>query len=528
MKKMIIFFGFFSMTLMLQAQNRYHVIPFPNKLVEAEGVFECKAVLTITIPDAFKSEMKLMTAIFADEYYIKLVPSANGRLVLRQNNQLGKEDYTLNVSKEKIIAEASSTTGCFWAFQTIRQLMSLTGNGSYTIAECQIEDHPAYPWRAFMLDEARIFKGKRAVKVLLDQMALLKMNVFHWHLTDDQGWRIEIHKYPLLTEIGAWRDSSQITTAETGWTGHNYDPKPQGGFYTQADIKELVSYATQRHITIVPEIDLPGHSVAAIAAYPWLGTNEEAMRVWCSVGDITLGTLNIADDKVFQFIEDVMDEIIQLFPGNVIHCGGDEVDYGPWQKSETANILMKKNGFTNYSDLQMYFSNRLAGFLEKKGRRMMGWNEIMGKNIHPTLWKVDDASQTLSKSVIIHFWEGNPIQIKEAMENDYDVVNSDRLFSYLHYTYRDLPLEKAYNFLPTPKDVNPQLAKHILGPECAMWGERLFKLSDLYQQVFPRLAAYAEVGWTTESNKNFARFDQSLKELKRAWDFIGITYYEKY
>ena len=205
MKKIFILLGFFSVAWLSGAQNRYCVIPFPNKLLEEEGVFEFKAVLTVTIPDVFKSEIELMTSIFADEYYIKLLPSTNGKLVFRQNNRLDKEAYILTVTKEKVVAEASSTTGCFWAFQTIRQLMTLTGNGSYTIAGCQIEDQPAYPWRAFMLDEARIFKGKTAVKVLLDQMALMKMNVFHWHLTDDQGWRLEIKKYPLLTETGAWR-----------------------------------------------------------------------------------------------------------------------------------------------------------------------------------------------------------------------------------------------------------------------------------------------------------------------------------
>jgi len=527
MKKIKAFLALFLLTCLSQAQIRYPVIPYPNKLVEAEGVFECKAHLTVTIPEEFKQEIELMTSILADDYFIKLIPSVNGRLIFKQNKQLGQEAYKLTVTREKILAEASSATGCFWAFQTIRQLMTLTGNGSYTIAGCQIEDQPAYPWRGFLLDEARIFKGKKAVKVLLDQMARMKMNVFHWHLTDDQGWRIEIKKYPLLTEIGAWRDSSQITTAETGWTGHNYDPHPHGGYYTQNEIREIVSYAAKRHITIVPEIDLPGHSFAAIAAYSWLGTFDDAVRVWPSVGDITPGTLNVADDRVFQFIEDVMQEIMALFPGNVIHSGGDEVDYSPWKKSQTATALMKKEGLVNYSDLQMYFSNRLAGFLKENDRRMMGWNEIMGKNIHPTLWNEDDANQALSKSVIIHFWEGDPVQIREAMEKGFDVVNSDRHFTYLHYTYDYLSLEKAYSFVPTPKDVNPELAKHLLGPECAMWGERLFKLSDLYRQAFPRIAAYAEVGWTNESNKDYTRFVQSLDKLKRVWDFNGITYYEK-
>jgi len=525
MKESILFLGLLSLTCLSQAQYRYHVIPYPNKLVEAESAFEFKSALTVTMPEVFMPEIELMSSILADEYHIKLIPAAHGKLIFKQNRQLDHEAYKLTVTEEKIITEASSTTGCFWAFQTIRQLMTLTGNGSYIIPGCQIEDHPAYPWRSLLLDEARNFKGKRAVKILLDQMALLKMNVFHWHITDDQGWRIEIKKYPLLTETGAWRDSSQITTAETGWTGHNYDPFPHGGYYTQSEIREIVSYAAKRHITIVPEIDLPGHSFAAIAAYPWLGMFNDSVRVWCSVGDITQGTLNIADDKVFHFVEDIMTEIMLLFPGPVIHTGGDEVDYGPWKQSADVIALMEEKEFRNYSDVQMYFSNLLAGFLEKNGRRMMGWNEIMGKNIHPTLWNEADASQNLSKDVIIHFWEGNPVQIKDAMEKGYDVVNSDRHFTYLHYTYDYLSLEKAYSFIPTPEDVNPVVAKHMLGPECAMWGERLFKLSDLYRQVFPRIAAYAEVGWTKEPNKNFVRFEQSLSVLKRTWDFDGIVYY---
>jgi hexosaminidase len=528
MKRIILFLGFISLSWLSEAQYRYTVIPYPNKLVEAEGVFEFKTALKATIPDLFRSELEIMTLIFADEYYVKLLPSANGKLVFKQNNQLSQEAYKLDITKERIIAEASSTTGCFWAFQTIRQLMTLTGNGSYTVPVCQIEDQPAYPWRGFMLDEARNFKGKTAVKVLLDQMALLKMNVFHWHLTDDQGWRIEIKKYPLLTEIGAWRDSTHITTAETGWTGNNYDPHPYGGFYTQSEIKEIVSYASERHITIVPEIELPGHSDAAIAAYPWLGTNGTLSRVRCSVGDITPGTLNVAEEKVFQFIEDVMSEIMLLFPGKVIHCGGDEADYTPWKKSEAANYLMRNKELNNYSDLQMYFSNHLAGFLEKNGRRMMGWNEIMGKNIHQNLWKEEDAKQILAKNVIMHFWEGDPVQIKVAMEKGYDVVNSDRHFTYLNYTHSQISLEKVYNFTPSSKEVSPEIAKHMLGPEFAVWGERLFLLTDLYRQVFPRLAASAEVGWTTESNKDFIRFKKSLKELVRIWDFKGITYYENY
>lgn len=528
MKINIFLICFLFLAGLSEAQNTYHLIPYPNTLVEAEGHFEIKSSLTVTISDLFKSEMELMTSIFADEYKVDLLPTDKGKLVVKHNPRLAEEAYTLNVTKEKIVVEASTATGCFWAFQTIRQLMTLTGNGSYTLSACQIEDQPAYSWRGLLLDEARNFKGKEAVKVLIDQMSYMKMNVFQWHLTDDQGWRIEIKKYPLLTEIGAWRDSTNITTEETGWNTDEYDPLPHGGFYTQAEIKEIVLYAAKRHITIVPEIDLPGHSMAAMAAYPWLGVNDEPVRVRCSVGDITPGTLDIADEKVFRFIEDVMNEVMALFPGGVIHSGGDEADYGPWKESKAADKLMKAEGLNNHSDLQMYFSNRLTGYLEKHGTRMMGWNEILGKNIHTSLWDEADATHTLGTSVIVQFWAGDPKQINEAMEKGYDVVNSHSQFSYLNYSYNSISLEKAYGFVPTPSDINPELAHHLLGPEVAVWGERLFTLADLYRQVFPRLAASSEVGWTKESEKNFDRFKESLNELKRVWEFKGILYYEEY
>ena len=216
-----------------ESQTRYPIIPYPNKLVEAEGEFEFKGMLSVIFDGAFKSEMETVGRIFEEEYFTRLVPSKNGNLVVRQNSSLGKAAYKLTVTKNEMLVEASSGSGCFYAFQTIRQLMKLNGKGTYQVLACQIEDQPAFSWRSFMLDDGRHFKGMQVVKQLLDEMALLKMNVFHWHLTEDQGWRIEIKKYPKLTEIGSYRDSTEINH----FSSNIYDGKPHSGFYTQVEIK---------------------------------------------------------------------------------------------------------------------------------------------------------------------------------------------------------------------------------------------------------------------------------------------------
>lgn len=516
----MLFFSILSVSFSALAQGAYPVIPYPNKLVKADSLFEFKSALTLTLPKAFKSELGVMTSIFADEYSTKVVFTPNGKLSFKQNKQLGDEAYKLTVSSDKIEVEASTTTGCFWAVQTIRQLMKLTGRGSYTVAGCQIEDRPAYKWRAFMLDEVRNFKGKEIVKGLLDQMALLKLNIFHWHLTDDQGWRIEIKKYPLLTEVGAWRDSTQLFQTK------KYDPYAHGGFYSQEDVKEIVAYAAKLHITIVPEIEMPGHASAAIAAYPWLGANGEKIKVPNNFGDGRNDyAFNVADEKVYYFIEDVLKEVMTLFPGKVIHIGGDEVNYEAWGKSEAVNALMKKEGFKTYSDVQMYFTNRVSNFIGKKGRRMMGWNEIMG-NVNVAKQE-EFATTSLAKSSIIHFWKGDPKLLNDAIEKGYDVVNSDYTYTYLIYTYEDISLEKAYSFNPTPKGINVEQAKHILGMGCQMWGERIPKVTEMYRQVYPRIAAYAEDGWTDDSNKNFGRFKQALEKLKHYWNSKGISYFDE-
>ena len=514
----MLWLGFYSV-----AQEKYPIIPFPNNIVPAEGEFEFKSSLTVELPPAFQLELGFLEEIFAKEYNTKILQKEDGRLQFIQEQGLGDEGYELTINRDKIVIEASTTAGAFYAIQTLRQLMELTGRGSYVIPAGQIRDRPAYEWRAFMLDEGRYFKGKEVVKTLLDQMALLKMNVFHWHLTEDQGWRIEIKKYPLLTEVGAWRDSTQVGEYPSGWSSEEYDSRAHGGFYTQEEVKEIVAYAAKRHITVVPEIEMPGHASAAIAAYPWLGANSPNIKVPTSFG-IKEHAFNVADERVYGFIEDVLLEVMDLFPGDVIHIGGDEVIYEAWKESKEVNTLVKREGFETYSDVQIYFTNRISQFLENHGRRMMGWNEIMG-NVDLEDQK-GMATTALAKNSIVQFWKGEPRLLLEAIEKGYDVVNSDNTYTYLDYTHNDISLEKAYNFNPTPAGIQNAQEEQILGLGSQMWGEWIPRVTDLYRQTFPRIAAYAEVGWTRQSNKEFERFEEALEKLKQYWDKKGISYYD--
>jgi hexosaminidase len=524
----------------LIAQSRYPIIPYPNKLVEAEGEFLFKGKLNVNFDRVFNSEIETIESIFVEEYFTRLIPSKNGNLVVRQNSSLGKEAYKLTVTKDKILVEASNGAGCFYAFQTIRQLMKLTGRGTYHVPTCQIEDQPAFSWRAYMLDEARNFQGKEVVKNLLDQMALLKMNVFHWHLTDDQGWRIEIKKYPLLTEVGAWRDSTQsrklLFAEKWYWVNDKkWNAEAHGGYYSQEDIREIVTYATKRNITILPEIEMPGHAMAAIAAYPWLLSSGEQIKVptTCGIKDYAY---NVANPKVYDFLEDVLKEVMLLFPGKVIHIGGDEVKYNSWKDSRDIKELMEKENLKTYADVQIYFTNRISNFIEKKGYRMMGWNEIMG-NVHVTQKELINnkalgenelnAKIKLAPNSIIHFWKGDSLLLIDALNKGYDVVNSKSIYTYLDYPVARTSISKAYHFSPVPKGISNQQASHILGLGCQMWGEVTPRAVDVYQYTFPRIAAYAEVGWTYEQNKDFDRFTRALEKMKKYWDKKGIYYFEE-
>ena len=492
-----------------QAQKELLLIPYPKEIILEEGFFQLSAQTGIT-NQSTKGNCRLLQEYLEEDFGLNLhqrIGQTQILLIERPSNSTksGKEGYSLFIGRDIIKIEASTPAGVFYGIQTLRQLID---KNKFTIPCLTIHDSPVYPWRAFMLDEARYFKGKQTVKKILDEMALLKMNTFHWHLTDDQGWRLEMKKYPLLTEIGAYRDSTQIG----GWKSTTFDGTFHGGYYTQKDIREIVYYASQRHITIVPEIEMPGHATAAIASYSFLGVLNHPVSVSSTFG-VMSSVFNVADEKVISFLHDVLDEVFRLFPGHVVHVGGDEIHFGEWKSSPVVTAYMKKHCLKNYNDLQLYFTNRMSRFVDSKGRRMMGWNDIMGKNIHE--WSTESNSQagTLSPDAIVHFWKGDSLLIKEALESGYDVVNSTHDFTYLDYDYQKLPLSKAYCFSPFPSGVDEKYRPQLLGLGCQMWSEWVPGTKELYRQVFPRIAAYAETGWTQSTKKNYERFQKACKSI---------------
>ena len=511
----------------VQMADSLSIIPQPQSIQNLNGEFKFPSTITISSLSQFQKEAEVL-ASFLQKNGVKVrLIKTNGVISFIENKLtvVNKEQYSLTISPKRIVIGATNSTGAFYAVQTLRQLLppevvNNNANLRRTTVPCiKIKDYPRFSWRAFMLDESRHFKGKEVVKSLLDQMAALKMNVFHWHLTDDQGWRIEIKKYPKLTSIGSKRNDTQVG----GYKSDRRSGKPHFGFYTQEEIKDIVHYAAQRHITIVPEIGMPGHASAAVAAYPELGTDKTPIEV-PSVFGKHQATFNAADESVYKILSEILDEVIALFPSSVIHIGGDEVRFNQWKDSQEIKDLMKREGIKTLSDVQIYFTNRMSKIIADKGRRMMGWNEILGDDLHGYLKGGQTATKSLDKNAIIHFWKGSHSLATKAIRNGHDVVNSTHQMTYLDYSLKRITPEKAYNFDPIFKDLAPEYHSKVKGFGCQMWSEWIPEIEDLHRQVFPRLASYAEVGWTQKDRKDFADFSARMEKQRKRWDLQGITY----
>ncbi|SHJ32257.1 hexosaminidase [Arenibacter nanhaiticus] len=507
------------------------ILPKPVSLVLAEGSFAFKDGLTIstTSKEQQNASNDLKSFINKETGFNLELTENSGSVNFEKADNLAPEAYELIATPENITIKANDDAGYFYGVQTLKQLFSKevseeTKEPQYLVPSVTIKDNPRFKWRAYMLDESRYFQGEAFVKQMLDQMALLKMNVFHWHLVDDAGWRIEIKKYPLLTEVGAFRTDSEIETWKSGKTSG----EPHGGFYTQEQIKDIVAYAAERNITVVPEIEMPGHSSAAIAAYTWLGTAGVDIDVPVQFGRL-YDNYDVTKPEVIQFIKDVLLEVFELFPSEVIHIGGDEVGYKVWEESKHVQKYMKENNINTPADLQIQFTNNISKFIEEHGRRMMGWNEIMGKNIHKGFEeKKDDkeAETELAKNVVVHFWKGDLALAQDAAKKGYGIVNSLHSNTYLDYSHESISLEKAYSFDPIPEGLEEQYHENIYGLGCQMWTEWTPTNLDVERQTFPRIAAYAEVGWTPLENKDFESFKVALKKMQEHWKALGINYYE--
>lgn len=504
----------------------YQIIPRPQSVSYGSGELKLGEKVKLFFSPGLEKEAELLNCYLASGNGIKMETVLREKIadiVLRIDLAFKSEKpegYRLETGKNSISITSDSPQGVFNGIQSLRQIIRKNEKG-FTVQRGVIEDYPAFAWRSFMLDEARHFKGKEVVKQLLDEMALLKMNIFHWHLVDDQGWRIEIKKYPLLTEVGSTRDSTEVDHFHS----NRYDGKPHSGYYTQDEIREIVAFAADRNIMIVPEIEMPGHSSAAIASYPWLGTSGLEINVPCKFG-VQYDIYNVADHRVFAFFNDVFDEIITLFPSPVIHIGGDEPRYDQWNASDQVKTYMAANGLNTPAELLVFFTNNISEMLKTKEKRMMGWNEITGDRLHDYHSDADTKglSQKLAEGAIVHFWKGDIDKILNTIIKGYDVVNSNHSFTYLDYNYKSIPLSKAYSFNPIPEGLPEGLEEKVLGMGCQMWGEFIPTLESMNRMVYPRLAAYAECGWTNNDQKDYYRFLMALPAFLERWKNAGINY----
>lgn len=442
------------------------------------------------------------------------------------------EAYTLNIDAKGISLVGKTSTGLFYATQSLRQLLPLAidaqhtaQNTDWTLPAVRIEDQPRYSWRGFMLDVSRTFYDVDVVKKFLDLMAMYKLNTFHWHLTDDQGWRIEIKKYPKLT--------SKLTTT---FAESEHQPVKRSGYYTQEEIKEIVAYAQARNITIIPEIDVPGHTWPVLLAYPELAVNDNLsphyvfpfVSSWGYWGNqFTPNTLDPTNEKVYAFLRDVFTEIAALFPGKYIHFGGDEVQHKLWEKNPHVQAFMKAHDFKGFGELQSYFVGRLIDIFEDLGKKPIGWNDILQ----------DD--ENLPKSTAIMSWLGARA-MKEATSHGFKAVATPSSHLYFDITQAnrndgtpsDLAypqinsIERVYHYNPSA-GLTTEEEKLVLGVQANMWTALAQEVKTLSVQVFPRLLAVAEIGWTLPENLDYPNFQTHLTREKKRLDLLKVPYYHK-
>ncbi|MFJ4688350.1 beta-N-acetylhexosaminidase [Streptomyces sp. NPDC088789] len=443
-------------------------------------------------------------------------------------SEIGAEGYRLDITEDGAELTGADPAGLFRGAQTLRQLLGpdafrrapLPGR-EWRLPLARIEDAPRFAWRGMMLDVARHFMPKEGVLRYLDLLAAHKLNVFHFHLTDDQGWRVEIKRYPRLTEVASWR-------SRTKW-GHRasplWDDKPHGGFYTQDDIREIVAYAAERHITVVPEIDIPGHSQAAISAYPELGNADvvdtTALSVWDSWG-VSENVL-APTDEVLRFYEGVFEELLELFPGRFIHVGGDECPKEQWRRSPLAQSRIKELGVSDENGLQSWFIRHFDTWLTARGRRLIGWDEILEGG--------------LAEGAAVSSWRGYEGGI-DAARAGHDVVMCPEQQVYLDHRQHGGPdepvpigfvrtLENVYRFEPVPPELTVDEARHVLGTQANVWAEVMESPARVDYQVFPRLAAFAEVAWSElppPDDRDFAGFERRMTTHYARLDAIGVAY----
>lgn len=487
------------------------VIPRPHTITPISGDIRLSFPITLSGNQSSEATKDHFNSSFAQTFMSTITGSkSHVSLELFENliDDLGDEGYRLDILTKGISIQAAKPAGLFYGMQTLRQLLPPVGiNETFVIPCLSIVDKPRFGWRGFMLDEARHFFGAQTVKKVLDWLAFFKINMFHWHLTDYQGWRIDINKYPRLTEVGGRRVGSQTRSFSKNY--RIMDMTPHEGWYNQEEIREIINYAEERHITIVPEIDIPGHFSAALAAYPHLGCTKHEMEVRCEWG-VFKDVACVGSKETRTFLYDVFDEIGGLFPGPYIHLGGDEVKTDQWQVCSKCRRLKEKNKLDSFSALNSLIMNDIGADLRSRGKTPIVWNEAL----HPIL----------DKNTVIMHWTPNPYafsRTRKSLKNGYRVIFQDFWDSYFDYAHSFIPMRRVYR-ARILDNIPPPTWKNVLGVQGALWTEFVDDEDRIQWNSFPRLAAKAEVGWSQSGDRNYRNFMNRWVNLRGHLKAIGL------
>lgn len=523
----ILFFGLLLIQLNLHSYSQQilstlPLIPKPKQITEQTGQFELNNS-TLILADEKSFEAQFLKASVQDLTGLDLKFTQNLEknasviilsLAVPDTTEFDREAYQLLISNNRISITAADAQGLFYGIQTLLQMLPIQKSNAYKLTSLNIADAPKYSWRGMHLDVCRHFFPVSFIKRYIDYLAMYKMNTFHWHLTDDQGWRIEIKKYPELTQKGAWRKGSMIGH----YNQQMYDTVEYGGFYTQEEIKEIVSYATQRHVTVVPEIEMPGHALAALTAYPQYsctGGPFELAKGWGVFDDVFC-----PKEETFNFLQDILSEVIELFPSQYIHIGGDECPKVRWQKCTHCQSVIKREGLKGEHELQSYFITRIEKFVNSKGRKIIGWDEILEGGLAP--------------NAAVMSWRGTEGGIEAAKQKHFVVMTPGSHCYFDHYQGEpknepisiggNTTVEKVYAYQPTPSVLNTTEAKYILGAQGNLWTEYINTTDHVEYMALPRMAALAEVVWGTSNAKKYPEFRSRLLQHFELLDKKGVNY----
>ncbi len=496
-----------------------HIIPKPVSEIIKQGIFildENTKIVTVNqlngVSDYFESYLK-------ETFQFELSQEKSAKKIVFKIDKsiTNEEGYALEIRKNKISISSRNAKGAFYAVQSLLQLLPIKTTSKSIAIQClEIKDAPRFSYRGMHLDVARHFFSVAFIKKYINLIAMLKMNTFHWHLTEDQGWRIEIKKYPKLQEIAAFRNETLI--GHYSEQPHKFNGKKYGGFYTQEEIKDIVKYASERQITIIPEIEMPGHSQAAIAAYPELGCTGEQFEVATKWG--VFEELYCPKESTFKFLEDVIDEVVALFPGKYIHIGGDEAPKTRWKECTHCQKRIKKEGLKDEHELQNYFITRMEKYINSKGKQIIGWDEILEGGLAP--------------NATVMSWRGTKGAV-QAAKKQHDVILTPGSHCYFDHYQSDnqneplaiggfLPLEKVYHFNPIPKEFTKEESTYVLGAQGNVWTEYIKTPEKVEYMAFPRAIALAEVVWSSQENKNYTDFIKRLEFYQKRLDKLNVNY----